>query len=259
MPSEGEVCSLLRSVPKLILRNFFVVFCVSILLTLFVAYGGFWSHLRGNGASWIAFQTSESQYECWFFRSNWAHDSVEFSPSPGGGFSGRPSFLGEEPLLYVIERRCSSPRERPVWSHGAQSVVVDAYNDPSYGPFLHNVPSVYAGAVAIGWPFRCISFEWSCESSASNAKIYDCIIIPLHFKVQYLGYRGIPIPYNILWVGFLLNVAIWCAGVSSIIIIARVGRERYRFRRGYCIGCAFDMTCDYSRVCPECGWRLKDR
>lgn len=65
------------------------------------------------------------------------------------------------------------------------------------------------------------------------------------------------LPLRPLWVGFIMNTAMY-ASVLWLAASTVSGRRRQRrFSRGRCPRCGYDLRGDYTSACSECGWLRK--
>ena len=55
--------------------------------------------------------------------------------------------------------------------------------------------------------------------------------------------------------GTLLNTLVWSMPFATIFVLAIGLRRLIRYESGCCPKCKYDLRRDFSRGCPECGWR----
>ena len=116
---------------------------------------------------------------------------------------------------------------------------------------------------AAGWPYR---------SFASDGLIRFTESPPIILKVEVSGItmspfdergHGKALPLRPIWPGFALNTLFYMLFSTAIWICIIKGSSRVRnflrLKRGLCIKCSYDLRNDYSKGCPECGWRRNDK
>jgi len=63
------------------------------------------------------------------------------------------------------------------------------------------------------------------------------------------------LPYRPLLMGTLVNTLVWSVPFAIVILLALGLRRLLRYESGCCPTCKYDLRRDFSRGCPECGWR----
>ncbi|TVQ52449.1 MAG: hypothetical protein EA377_10255 [Phycisphaerales bacterium] len=66
---------------------------------------------------------------------------------------------------------------------------------------------------------------------------------------------SIVLPYRPIPLGTLVNTAVWSLPWAVAFVLMIFMRQLRRHWRGWCPRCAYDLRRDFSRGCPECGWR----
>jgi hypothetical protein len=143
-----------------------------------------------------------------------------------------------------------------------------AYDDEFPGlvvPFLDAMsilrPDDAGSEERAGWPFPALT----CRSNdlALKSSMMSFTIRMEETKVT----RGIPLkesaanepwralPYQPIWIGLLLDVAIFGCAWMTILYFPRPIRARLRQLRGECPVCGYDLRGELKAGCPECGWR----
>ncbi len=64
------------------------------------------------------------------------------------------------------------------------------------------------------------------------------------------------VPLRPLWDGLALNMSFYALIAACVVSFVAARRRLRRFRRGKCPCCGYEMHCDYSNACPECGWKI---
>jgi hypothetical protein len=123
---------------------------------------------------------------------------------------------------------------------------------------------------ARGWPMVAL---WSERPPASASPITTITSGSRLLNTPYAPYSGLVyygaattstplpamLPFRPVWSGFLLDtllfaaalwLAFWCLAAPRRFIL-----EVSRMRRGHCIRCGYELGYDFTRGCPECGWR----
>ena len=67
------------------------------------------------------------------------------------------------------------------------------------------------------------------------------------------------LPFRPLWLGLLLNVAIYYAIIEAALFTLLCAIRRRRMRKGLCPACGYDLRGEFDGGCPECGWKRGDQ
>lgn len=65
-------------------------------------------------------------------------------------------------------------------------------------------------------------------------------------------------PYRPLMFGTIVNTALFAVLLAVPFVAALGGRRLWRYERGRCPRCAYDLQQDFKSGCPECGWGRPD-
>lgn len=99
------------------------------------------------------------------------------------------------------------------------------------------------------------------NSPSSGVFLTGLTPAPTPPAVPKLGPGGTPLPQprRIYWAGLLVNALLFTAAIVAWRLLVRLPgrfvREVSRMRDGRCIACGYDLGYDFTRGCPECGWR----
>ncbi len=109
---------------------------------------------------------------------------------------------------------------------------------------------------AFGLPFLCLSHEINevfGPTPVSRTKYAVSGGITLT-KTTFPN-PPLVLPYCPLWRGILANTIFFATAIPLTRYLIGMPRRVYRFNRGRCPRCAYDLAHDYRSGCPECGWR----
>jgi hypothetical protein len=112
---------------------------------------------------------------------------------------------------------------------------------------------------ACGWPcYSLIGTEIGKPPQDENWKDHDTLWRTSGaFVVEREGERHL-VPYRPLLLGTLVNTICFAALLTIPFAAALGGRRLWRYERGRCPRCAYDLQQDFKSGCPECGWGRPD-
>lgn len=99
-----------------------------------------------------------------------------------------------------------------------------------------------------GWPFRALQFERERDLWTQSPPVFSGAIV---FSDRP---TGVVLALRPLFPGFVLDVAIYAAGVFSLVLTAVAVRGALSKRAEQCSSCGYDRGgLEASANCPECG------
>lgn len=133
----------------------------------------------------------------------------------------------------------------------------------SEGKLAPNTPAntivVY---VACGWPMVSIAgIDRNTPTAAGDSwQTSGAHVIEVQ-RQSITGVRTerILLPLRPLLIGTLVNTLIFGAMLGFVFLLAVGGRRLWRYERGRCPRCAYDLRRGFSTGCPECGWGRIDQ
>jgi hypothetical protein len=113
---------------------------------------------------------------------------------------------------------------------------------------------------AAGWPALAFWCEDLSRGASSSPRGAGGIVLPQTFGNQAYLVTGTRIlPYRVIWSGAFLDTVAF--GVPWFVVLCVPGpvRRAVRRRRGHCVRCGYDLKCDFTAGCPECGWNRESK
>ncbi len=111
--------------------------------------------------------------------------------------------------------------------------------------------------VACGWPMVSLAgIDTNTGTAAGDAwRASGAHVIEVQ-RQSIAGPRTerIVIPLRPLMIGTLVNTLIFSAMLGFLLLLASGGRRLWRYERGRCPRCAYDLRRDFQSGCSECGW-----
>ncbi len=112
---------------------------------------------------------------------------------------------------------------------------------------------------AVGWPRRCLqSHSWTdaagVVSDRGSIRVLPLPAWQAGYPDPHLG----TIPMLPIWPGLAANTGFFAIpwGMGLLAFDAwRAWRTHRRRVRGHCPACGYDLLRDFSKGCPECGWK----
>jgi len=102
----------------------------------------------------------------------------------------------------------------------------------------------------VGWPLRLLWCGWDREDGVTHTWITTGLVIR---EAQSSAETPVVLPFRPIWSGQAASAGFWLALVLGV----QMGRRTWRRRRGRCASCGYDLRGSVSRVCSECGARLR--
>jgi len=125
--------------------------------------------------------------------------------------------------------------------------------EPPAWVYLPPTPSeevifVNSHSVAFGWPLQCLYGTTALTETADKKQRTSADTI--RFR---LG-RRVVLPVGVLWGPLVVNVAVYWAFLTALVLVPGLVRRSFRHRNGRCPRCAYGLAGDFALGCPECGW-----
>ena len=163
----------------------------------------------------------------------------------------RKRFTSPSSRQMTYERRLLRPAYRPI---GKASVLSSCDQDYDFciqsesGNHYGDICS--AGRVKLGWPFKCLRYEWQYNEDLSTAKIYGGVeLIARNANTKW--YLAV-MPYTVIPGGLVLNTFFWIMITCMLYRFIHVCYGRKMFNKNICAICGYPKAWN-AGVCPECG------
>ncbi len=239
------------------LMTFVICMLSGMTATIAVAWGcaAWFDPISRSGASIRGYSHHPPEYENW---KTWKFERT-------AALRMVSSWLYDDPEVWNIKRCYFEPSDPP-----SEPLVPDwaeflhpLYGDPSRGRFK-------CVADARGWPL--LSMWGGCKSRSplvflngvqQPREIEAHSIRAIRFSweddpTQWNDFDSRLLPLAPIWPGFAVNTLFYAAIVWLLALAPVTARRIVRRKRGRCIKCGYDLRSDFSRGCPECGWRRKE-
>ncbi len=107
--------------------------------------------------------------------------------------------------------------------------------------------------LASGWPMLTLAAHFECTvGDESDIHVrYGIVADAASLRDAFSPIYPTVLPYRPLWIGFLVNTALYGAVLAMLLYSPGRVRRSIRRRRGLCTVCAY--PCGASPVCTECG------
>ncbi len=174
--------------------------------------------------------------------SNWWGDFHADGP-------GEPDELVRA-FLEKIRARTDEFRPEPV----AESITWGRFaSEPS------TAANVLGHDIAFGWPRPCLWYQvtgvWTATATGgtlSGGVPVGGILIEGAASARGSDFKALP--YRVIWLRLLVNIAFWSLIWCALLLVPRFIRRAHRRRRGLCLACAYDRRATPAGApCPECG------
>ncbi len=116
---------------------------------------------------------------------------------------------------------------------------------------------VWAEAAA-GWPFLCLGYRVSLLGSNDQAlaiEYYWGLPIKRETEIPFPDNIGLVLPLRPIPWGFFADASIYTLLCFVLWRGSAFACRAWRYHRGRCPRCAYNLRSGFSAGCPECGWR----